>query len=697
MKNKRKTKIAVILSLFVGALIFLLNGFQSIYLCERTKNSVAQEYANQCEQITSALSLAIGNKMSEYMGQMLFYSDNEVVQTGDYAAITKWLKGRSGSRRRYFSYVLYAGLDGKGSTDIGKDINVRNEDFFKEIVQNKKAMYISNPTVDPLQGKTVVYLARAAKLRGQTIGVFAATVSVDILQSMISYIRLGSSGYAWIVAEDGTVIAHHDDLYNMKLNILKPSQEVDKSLNQLAEKMLVGGIGTGWTKSVSGKGQDFFSYTPIANTPWVFALSVSDVQVYKTGNDLKLSMAWLNIAIGLVLIIGCSLVASITLKPLRVVEASMKEIASGNADLTSRIRIQTSNEIGSVVENFNQFTEKLQGIMQELKHSKDELSAAGNELHRSSDDTAASITEIIATIESMSKNISSQTDNVNDTASAVNEIASNIQALERMIESQASGVSQASAAVEQMLGNISMVNASVEKMATSFMTLEKNAEEGSQKQQDVNAKIATIEEESKILKQANASIASIASQTNLLAMNAAIEAAHAGEAGKGFSVVADEIRKLSETSSAQSKTIGVQLKNIQDSISSVVQASQESSIAFASVTDGIHDTDSLVQQIRSAMEEQETGSKQISEALHSMNDSTFEVRTASAEMSEGNKTILEEVKNLQDATHRMQDSMNEMSIGARKINETGANLIDITNRIDGSITGIGTQIDKFKV
>jgi len=66
-------------------------------------------------------------------------------------------------------------------------------------------------------------------------------------------------------------------------------------------------------------------------------------------------------------------------------------------------------------------------------------------------------------------------------------------------------------------------------------------------------------------------------------------------------------------------------------------------------------------------------------------------------MSEGNKTILEEVKNLQDATHRMQDSMNEMSIGARKINETGANLIDITNRIDGSITGIGTQIDKFKV
>ena len=152
-----------------------------------------------------------------------------------------------------------------------------------------------------------------------------------------------------------------------------------------------------------------------------------------------------------------------------------------------------------------------------------------------------------------------------------------------MIRQQADGVTQASSAVEEMIGNIQSVNASVDKMASSFAQLEQQSREGQQKQAAVNEKILQIEEKSKTLQEANQAIASIASQTNLLAMNAAIEAAHAGEAGKGFAVVADEIRKLSETSTAQSKTIGEQLKSIQTSIIEVVTGSQESSKAFTSV------------------------------------------------------------------------------------------------------------------
>ena len=116
-----------------------------------------------------------------------------------------------------------------------------------------------------------------------------------------------------------------------------------------------------------------------------------------------------------------------------------------------------------------------------------------------------------------------------------------------------------------------------------------------EKQAKVNAKISQMKTQSQMLQEANAAIASIASQTNLLAMNAAIEAAHAGEAGKGFAVVADEIRKLSETSSGQSKTIGVQLKNIKDSIGEIVAASQESSAAFSVYQHAFQKTDELVQ------------------------------------------------------------------------------------------------------
>lgn len=403
------------------------------------------------------------------------------------------------------------------------------------------------------------------------------------------------------------------------------------------------------------------------------------------------------IALVVILVLVAVVFLRSLLKPLIGVKVTLEDISSGDADLTKRIENKSDDEIGDVVNGFNKFAGKLQNIISDVKTSKDDLLVAGEDLSSATQDTASSITEIIANIESMKNQIGAQNQSVNSTAGAVNEIASNIESLERMIESQSAGVTQASAAVEEMIGNITSVNSSVEKMAISFDELRTNSQTGISKQQAVNERIAQIESQSQMLQDANVAIASIAAQTNLLAMNAAIEAAHAGEAGKGFAVVADEIRKLSETSTAQSKTIGDQLNNIKESINDVVSASSESSIAFEAVSRKLEETDALVIHIKSAMEEQNEGSRQITEALHSMNDSTVEVRNASSEMQEGNQMILEEVKQLQNATSQMTQSMEEMSVGARKINETGAALTNVSNQMKDSIGKIGVQVDQFKV
>ena len=618
MKEK-KYRISFVLCILLVSLVLAINIVQVIAISTFSRKSTVDSYAMDCTQITNAYSLAIANKISEYLNQMSFYSDSDVVLTGDGEQIVSWLKAHNGTRKTYFSSILYAGKDGTGYTDIGGIENVSGERFFKEIIQNGKGSYVDNPVTDS-EGNYVFHIARAAKLHGETIGLFSAVVSLDTIKNMVEYIRLGESGQAWIIADNGTVVANMNSNTIMKQNLLDFSN--DTSVTELMQKAVNGGIGTGWVKNWGEiKGNVFVTYTPVAHTPWVFAFTIGEDQVYKTGNTLQSTTIVISIFTILVLALSILLISGIMLKPLGVVERSIIEIASGHADLTRRIQINSKTEIGSVVEGFNSFTAKLQSIVSELKKSKEQLSTAGEKMHDCSKETASSNTQILQNIDMVSERISNQSASVEQTAGAVNQIASNIESLERMIEQMVQSVSQASSAVEEMIGNIDSVNDSVKKMADQFDELEETSSVGTEKQKDVNDKIVQIEQESVMLQEANAAIANIASQTNLLAMNAAIEAAHAGEAGKGFAVVADEIRKLSETSSIQSKTIGTQLKKIRDSITSVVTASRLSSEAFSSVTQKIQSTDMLVNQIKGAMQEQAEGSRQIGSALSTMNDS----------------------------------------------------------------------------
>lgn len=700
--EKRSSLIKKLL-IFVGAVIVLFNVIQLVFVILNARKDIVSEdqamYMNMLEGYSNALNKDIEGYFRELSG----YVHADVMKDGDLEAAYEWIQDPDNSgMRNEFDYIMFAGPDGISYNDIGGTTNIADRSYFKAIMREGKEFYVDDPVISKTTGQPVIHITRAVKDRnGRTFAMLAGVVNVNIITKEISKVKIGEKGYAYLLASDGLVLAHPITEFVMQKNFITGITGGKSGRNgdmiAVAEAMVAGQKGGKFINANGRMGQDLIVYQPVTGTPWSIALSVPDKQIYDLVNKIRnllIGFALFTVA-ALIVVSGYLLLKS--LKPLQVVEEAITGIASGDADLTKRIDIKSNNEIGFVVKGFNAFASKLQDIIGQIKGSKDELLEAGEDLTAATEDTSSSITEIIANIESMRHHIEAQNQSVSQTAGAVNEIASNIESLEHMIESQSSGVAQASAAVDQMIGNISSVNNSMEKMAQSFGELRSNSQMGISKQKSVNDKITEIEVQSKMLQEANVAISAIAAQTNLLAMNAAIEAAHAGEAGKGFAVVADEIRKLSETSTAQSKTIGNQLKNIKNSITLVVSASSESSVAFEQVSRKLEETDALVMQIQAAMQEQNEGSKQITEALHNMNDSTVEVHTASGEMSEGNKMILKEVQILQNAALSISQGMEEMTVGARKINETGAALSGVSSKITASIAKIGEQVDKFKV
>ena len=545
-------------------------------------------------------------------------------------------------------------------------------------------------------GATVVGITRCAyNESGDFIGNASIEVSLDTLTTILASMKLGKDSFFMMIQKDGIVLA---DTGIKKSNFKKISEIGIPDL-----EAFFSGSETKGKITVPGGKYGKYLTKKITNTKTgyqIIALCPYDT-VYETFFTTLNTTVTICVIFAIIVALGTAFVTRKVIRPLKIIRNNISDnaaqIAQGKANLTNRISVKSKNEIGDVAESFNVFTEKLQDIISNMKQTKTALNSAGGKLNESTSETMAAITQISASIEEVGKNLSSQNGEVSKTASSVKHILGSISSLEELVASQAESVEGASSAVEQMIGNISEVNRSVEKMATSFTVLESDAQTGAKTQEELQNQITEIENQSKLLSEANAVIASIAEQTNLLAMNAAIEAAHAGEAGKGFAVVADEIRKLSETSSTQSKTIGEQLNRIQNTIGTVVEATQKGVQGYAHLANEIHETDSLVRQIKAAMTEQQEGSTQITTALHGMNDSTQQVQSASKEMTADSRTIMNQIALLQNESESMQQGIKEMSASAEKINLMGNSLSEISRLMEDSIGKMGKQVDQFEV
>ena len=369
----------------------------------------------------------------------------------------------------------------------------------------------------------------------------------------------------------------------------------------------------------------------------------------------------------------------------------------GTIDLSLSVNTSSNDEIGEMEVAIDRFLEAQRDFIYTVQTTSHDLEKTAEELAASAQQAAGASSQISANINSVKGSVSKQNSALGSVRNVLNQSISEINGLDKLIENQSAGIVESSASIEEMVGNISSVSNSINKMTVEYNNLMEITNSAKTRQDDVFKLVSNMALQSEQLAMANDVISQIASQTNLLAMNAAIEAAHAGESGKGFAVVAAEIRKLAESSSEQSKSIKAELDKITAVISAVVESTGISRREFDDIIEKVSSTNRLVNEISNAMMEQEEASKQILVALHEMNDSTSNVQTTSKDMSSNVVHVKTESEDLEMIANVVAGSMEEMSAGIMEITSAAHTVSEKAIETREQIVELDKLIDTFKL
>lgn len=639
------------LVLIFTAVILLLNiglGFISIRIVSKNLTTTAQNNLKDRAQQEAAYIQSVREAELKYVDAL---AQNTIIVDTKIPLDQKIAFFEAEAKRTGYRRFCYADINGN-SIDLDKEktkVNISERDYFKETKKGKPAA--SDLIISKVTNDAIIVFAAPVYVGGQQVGVLYGERDGISFCDIISKIKFGETGYAYMINNEGVTVANKNKELVLNQDNIIENAKSDKSLQEFSElsqnKILKREVDIGeYTYNGIRKSVGF---SPIEGTPWIMVLGVENSEILNEVNTLRNILILLCLA---TIIIGALItyfVSSSIVKPIKKITVAAQQIADGQFDI--ELSVNSRDEVGQLATAFNltiKMLENYQGYIDEMADALFHISQ-GNLNIQLERDYVGEFKKLKENMRALLENLNSTLLEINQSADQVSngseQVASGSQALSQGATEQASSVEELSATIAEITSQIKE-NAENAKLANDravFAGKElKSSNDQMKEMVDAMDQITVKSSEiSKIIK----IIDDIAFQTNILALNAAVEAARAGVAGKGFAVVADEVRNLAGKSADAAKSTTALIDETLQAVENGSGLALKTASALDSSAQVTNEAVTLIDKIAMASNEQATSIAQVNQGVEQIS-AVIQTNAATAEESAAASEELSSQSNL---------------------------------------------------